>query len=38
MLLPPEEDIPLTVERLTEPDGQLFRLENSFRRSVGESP
>ena len=38
MLLPPEEDIPLTVERLTEPDGQLFRLENSFRRSVGEEP
>ena len=38
MLLPPEEDIPLTAERLTAPDGQLFRLENSFRRSVGEEP
>ena len=38
MLLPPEEDIPLTAERLTEPDGQLFHLENSFRRAVGEEP
>lgn len=38
MLLPPEEDIPLMAERLAEPDGQLFRLENSFRRSVGEEP
>ena len=36
MLLPPEEDIPLTAERLTEPDRQLFRLENSFRQAVGE--
>ena len=26
------------MERLTEPDGQLVRLENSFRRSVGEEP
>ena len=38
LLLPPEEDVPLRAERLTEPDWQLFRLENSFRRAVGEEP
>ena len=28
----------IRVERLTEPDGRLFRLEDRFRRAVGEEP
>ena len=34
-----EEDIRrIRVERLTEPDERLFRLEDRFRRAVGEEP
>lgn len=43
MLLPPEEALPLRVERLTDPDGpelgwQLLKLENSFLTEIGEPP
>lgn len=43
MLLPPEEALPLRVERLTDPDGpelgwQLLKLENSFLAEIGEDP
>lgn len=43
MLLPPEEALPLRVERLTDPDGpelgwQLLKLENSFLAEIGEPP
>ncbi len=37
MLLPPEEGLPLTVERLGDPDSwQLHKLENSFLAEIGE--
>ena len=37
MLLPPEEDVPFTVERLEDPDDfHLWKLENGFLRSIGE--
>lgn len=37
MLLPPEEEIPITVETLAEPDDwQLLKLENGFKREIGE--
>ena len=43
MLLPPEEALPLRVERLTDPDGpelgwQLLKLENSFLAEIREEP
>lgn len=39
MLLPPEEDAPITVELLTDPeDWQLKKLENGFLREIGEAP
>ena len=37
MLLPPEEELPFTVERLADPDSwQLYKLENSFLAEIGE--
>lgn len=37
MLLPPEDEVPVTVRRLTEPeDWQLKKLENGFLTEVGE--
>lgn len=37
MLLPPEEKLPFTVERLDDPESwQLFKLENSFLAEIGE--
>lgn len=43
MLLPPEAELPLRVERLTDPDSpelgwQLYKLENSFLAEIGEEP
>lgn len=43
MLLPPEEALPLRVERLTDPDSpelgwQLLKLENSFLAEIREEP
>ena len=39
MLLPPEEALPFTVERLTDPeDWQLMKLENGFLTEIGEEP
>ncbi len=43
MLLPPEETLPLTVERLTDPEDprlgwQLRKLENSFLAEISEEP
>lgn len=39
MLLPPEEDMPITVELLTDPeDWQLKKLENGFLKEIGEAP
>lgn len=39
MLLPPEEDMPITVELLANPeDWQLKKLENGFLREIGEAP
>ncbi len=43
MLLPPEEALPLRVERLADPDGpelgwQWLKLENSFLAEIGEGP
>ena len=39
MILPPAEDIPITVEILTAPeDWQLKKLENGFLKEIGESP
>lgn len=37
MLLPPEDNVPVTVEVLTDPtDWQLLRLENGFKKDIGE--
>lgn len=37
MILPPEEDVPITVEILTDPeDWQLKKLENGFLQEIGE--
>ena len=37
MLLPPEDDVPVTVRRLTEPENwQLKKLENGFLMEIGE--
>lgn len=37
MLLPPQEDVPITVEILTDPgDCQLLKLENGFKQAIGE--
>ena len=39
MILPPAEDIPITVEILTAPeDWQLKKLENGFLKEIGEEP
>ena len=39
MILPPAEDVPITVEILVDPeDWQLKKLENGFLREIGESP
>ena len=39
MILPPTEDIPITVEILTAPeDWQLKKLENGFLKEIGEEP
>ena len=39
MLLPPEEALPFTVERLADPeDWQLMKLENGFLTEIGEEP
>ena len=39
MLLPPEDEIPFTVELLAEPtDWQLLKLENGFKKDIGEEP
>ena len=39
MILPPAEDIPITVEVLVDPaDWQLKKLENGFLKEIGESP
>lgn len=37
MLLPPEDEVPIAVEVLTEPnDWQLLKLENGFKKDIGE--
>lgn len=37
MLLPPKDEIPFTVEVLTDPtDWQIFKLENGFKKEIGE--
>lgn len=39
MLLPPEEDVPITVEILSDAaDWQLLKLENGFLAEIGEDP
>ena len=39
MILPPAEDLPITVEILADPeDWQLKKLENGFLKEIGESP
>ena len=39
MILPPAEDVPVTVEILADPeDWQLKKLENGFLKEIGESP
>ena len=39
MILPPAEDVPITVEILVDPeDWQLKKLENGFLKEIGESP
>ena len=39
MILPPAEDVPITVEVLADPeDWQLKKLENGFLKEIGESP
>lgn len=39
MLLPPEEDLPITAELLADPDDwQLKKLENGFLKEIGEAP
>ena len=39
MILPPAEDVPITVEILADPeDWQLKKLENGFLKEIGESP
>ena len=39
MLLPPEEALPVAVERLADPESwQLYKLENSFLAEIGEEP
>lgn len=37
MILPPEDEIPFTVEVLADPtDWQLLKLENGFKKDIGE--
>ena len=39
MILPPAEDVPITVEDLSDPeDWQLKKLENGFLKEIGEEP
>ena len=39
MILPPSEDVPITVEMLTDPeDWQLRKLENCYLKEIGEDP
>lgn len=39
MLLPPEKELPITVEILSDPeDWQLLKLENGFKIEIGEEP
>ena len=39
MILPPADDVPITVEVLSDPeDWQLKKLENGFLKEIGESP
>lgn len=39
MLLPPERTLPITVERLADPESwQLYKLENSFLAEISEEP
>lgn len=38
MLLPPEENIPVTVVRAQEAGWQLFKLQNGYLREIGEAP
>ena len=39
MILPPEEDVPIKVEALSDPeDWQLYKLENGFLKEIGEQP
>lgn len=39
MLLPPNEDVPVTIELLTDPeDWQLRKLENGYLKEIGEEP
>ena len=38
MLLPPEENIPVTVVRAQEADWQLYKLQNGYLREIGEAP
>ena len=39
MILPPVEDVPITIEILTNPeDWQLRKLENGFLKEIGETP
>ena len=39
MILPPNDDVPFTVELLDDPtDWQLLKLENGFKKDIGEEP
>ena len=39
MILPPTDDVPITVEVLADPeDWQLTKLENGFLKEIGETP
>ena len=39
MILPPSDDVPFTVEVLDDPtDWQLLKLENGFKKDIGEEP
>ena len=39
MLLPPNDDVPVTIEMLTDPeDWQLRKLENGYLKEIGEEP
>ena len=39
MILPPKDDVPITIEILSDPeDWQLIKLENGFLKEIGEEP